>query len=246
MLFTLMKQDFKNIITNPTIVLFSLIYPMVLVLIFGFLFSDLYQGDIVTSYDFYGVTMLFYLILESATMSPTVFMEERTKKANMRIAYAPVSKVQIYVSKLITTFLFIGGGFLINILILNGIGLVNFGGQNFLFVLLLFSLLLLFTITLGAAMCTLIKSEEWTNKIVGVTINTLAIFSGVFFPIATLGKFAESVANVIPVKIVLSTIFQLIYDNSMANYWSAIGITVACIIVFIIIIHKNYHIEDYI
>lgn len=246
MLFTLMKQDFKNILTNPTIVLFSFIYPMALVLIFGFLFSDLYQGDIVTSYDFYGVTMIFYLILESATMSPTVFMEERTKKANVRIAYAPVSRIQTYASKLTTTFLFIGGAFFIQILILNGIGLVNFGGENFFFVMLLFLFLLLFTITLGAAMCTIIKSEEWTNKIVGVTINTLAIFSGVFFPIATLGKFAEKVASVIPVKIVLSTIFQLIYDNSMLNYWKAIAITIFCIIVFLVIIHKNYHIEDYI
>lgn len=242
----LMKQDFRNILTNPTIVLFCLVYPIILVLLFGFLFSDLYQGNIVTSYDFYGITMMFYLILASATITPTVFMEERIKKGNMRIAYAPVSRIQIYTSKLITTFLFLGVSFLLHILILNGTGLVNFGGENFGFVLLLLFCLLLFTVTLGGAICTLIKSEDLTNKIVGVIINTLAIFSGIFFPIATLGKFAQTVANQIPVKMMLNTIFQLIYDNSMEHYGVTIAITVLCSLLFLWVIHRNYHVEDYI
>lgn len=245
-LFILMKQDVRNILTNPTIVLFCLVYPIVLVLLFGFLFSDLYQGNVVTSYDFYGVTMMFYLILASSTITPTVFMEERTKKANMRIAYAPVSRVQIYVSKLVTTFLFLACSFLLHILLLNGTGLVNFGGDYFPFVLLLLTSLLAFTVTLGGAVCTLIKSEDWTNKIVGVTMNTLAIFSGIFFPIATLGKFAEAVASKIPVKMILDTIFQLIYDQSMQNYGITMIIAISCTIFFLWVIHKNYHIEDYI
>ena len=55
-LLILMKQDFKNIFSNPSVMLFSLLYPTALVLLFGFLFSDMYKSNIVSSYDFYGVT----------------------------------------------------------------------------------------------------------------------------------------------------------------------------------------------
>ena len=245
-LYILMKQDFRNILGNPSIIAFCLIYPSLLVLMFGFLFSDIYQSNIVTSYDFYGITMIFYLILQSATITPTVFMEERIKKGNLRIAYSPVSRIEIYSSKIITSLLFLSICFLLHILILNLTGTVNFGGENFGWILLLMFCLLIFMVTLGAAICTIIKSEDLTNKIVGVTINTLALVSGLFFPIEMLGRFAGNAANLVPVKMVLNTIFQVIYDNSMQNYMPTIMITLICSALFIFIVHKNFHIEDYI
>ena len=91
-LLVLMKQDFKNLATNPTIFTFCFIYPPALIFLFGFLFSNLYGSDIVTSYDFYGVTLMFYMLLGTITITPNTFMEERVKSANLRIAYAPVSR----------------------------------------------------------------------------------------------------------------------------------------------------------
>ncbi len=191
-LITLMKQDLRNILTNPTIILFCMIYPISLVLVFGFLFSDMYGSGNITSYDYYGVTMLFYLVLTSATITPTVFMEERIKKANVRIAYAPISRVQIYSSKLIVTTLFLGLGFFTSMVILNGFKIVNFGGENFGKVLLLYGALLIFTVTLGGAICTIVKREDLTNKVMGSIINTFAILSGIFFPIAQLRKICRT------------------------------------------------------
>lgn len=242
----LMKQDLRNLLTNPTALLFCTIYPIFLVLLFGFLFSDLYKSGGVTSYDFYGVTMLFYLSTQAATITPIAFMEERTKKANMRIAYAPISRVSIYLSKLITTFLFIEIAFLVQISILNITGLVNYGGENFGAILLLLTLLLAFSVSLGGAVCSAIKSEDLSNKILGIIINTLAIFSGVFFPIAELGQLAESISNLSPVKMIITTAFQIIYDSSFAEFAPTIIITLISTTVLIYIIHKKYKIENYI
>ncbi len=216
-LLILMKQDLKNVFSNPSIMMFCFIYPTALVLLFGFLFSDMYKSDIVTSYDFYGITMIFYLILQSATITPTVFMEERTKKGNLRIAYAPVSRIQIYTSKLITVILVLTVSFLIHIAFLGLTGIVNFGGNNTFIIMILFFLLMLFMVTLGGAVCTLIKSEDLTNKIVGITVNCFAVVSGIFFPVEMLGEFAGNVANATPVKMTLNKIFEIIYDNSYAN-----------------------------
>ena len=245
-LITLMKQDIRNLVTNPTVVLFCFAYPIFLVLLFGFLFSDLYKNGIVTSYDFYGVTMLFYLSVQAATITPTAFMEERTKKANMRIAFAPISRRTIYASKLITTFLFIAIAFVMQIVILNGIGLVNYGGANFIYIVLLMIVLLAFSVSLGGAICTIVKSEDLTNKILGITINTLAIFSGVFFPIANLGQFADNVSNVLPVKMIVNTAFQIIYDNSFAYFGITLAVSICFILFFLFIIDRKYKIENYI
>ena len=245
-LFILMKQDFRNILSNKSIMTFCLAYPTVLVLLFGFLFSDMYQSDIVTSYDFYGITMIFYLCLQSATITPTVFMEEKNKGGNLRIAYAPVSRLQIYMSKIITVVLTLTAFFAFHILLLSITGIVNFGGANTVWVMLLFFCIMLFMVTLGGAICSLIKTEDLTNKIVGVTINCFALISGVFFPVEMLGKFAGDIANAIPVKMTLNKIFEIIYDNSFTNYGLAIGICLVCTAVFMIIIHNNYKIEDYI
>ena len=244
--FILMKQDFRNIISNPSIMLFCIVYPTALVLLFGFLFSDMYQSDIVTSYDFYGITMIFYLILQSATITPTVFMEEKNKKGNLRIAYAPVSRIEIYLSKLITVIAVLTVSFMVHISIFHFTGLVNFGGDNVLGVMSLFFSLMVFMVTLGGAISSLIKNEDLTNKIVGVTINCFAVVSGLFFPVEMLGKFAGDIANSTPVKMTLNKIFEIIYDNSFTSFGWVIGVTTLFTIVFLIIIHKNYKIEDYI
>ena len=164
-LLLLMKQDFKNAITNSVTVLFCLIYPITLILLFGFLFSNQYSGHIVTSYDFYGVTMIFYLTLVSATIASTVFMEEKIKKANLRVAYSPIPRYKIYLSKVISTFCLLTITFTLNMVILEFTGIVNFGGKNFIYTLLLIIILLFFSITLGCAVCVTLKSQDLTNKL---------------------------------------------------------------------------------
>ena len=41
-----------------------------------------------------------------------------------------------------------------------------------------------------------------------------------FFPIATLGTVADKVSDISPLKIVLNTIFQIIYDGDFRKLWN--------------------------
>ena len=109
--------------------------------------------------------MLFYLSLVSATIASTVFMEERIKKANLRVAYSPIARYKIYLSKVLSTFCLLAITFTLNMVILEFTGIVNFGGDNFIYVLLLMMILLLFSITLGCAVCVTLKSQDLTNKL---------------------------------------------------------------------------------
>lgn len=245
-LWKLVKQDFKNLIKTPVVMTVATVYPWALILLFGFIFSTLYGGEGVTAYDYYGVTMMIYLILASMTMTANTFMEKKLRQGNIRIAYAPVSKISIYMSKIVSSYLFMGISFSINMILMNYLSIVNFGGRNFGYVLFLFWVLLLFTVTLGGAVCILIKTEELTNMILSNIASVLALFSGIFFPIDSLGKWVSKISNLSPVKWISNLTFDVIYDGNFENYIVIVLGLIILSMIAIIVMHFNYKPEDYI
>lgn len=245
-LWKLVKQDFRNLIKTPVIVTCCVIYPWLLITLFGFIFSSLYGGEGVSSYDYYGVTMMIYLIVASLTITPNTFMEKKLRQGNIRIAYAPVSRVSIYISKIISSFLFMGISFSINMTLMNYFKFVNFGGSNFGYIIALFLVFLLFSVTLGGAVCVILKTEELTNMILSNVGSVFALLSGMFFPVDSLGDVVSKLSNLSPLKWILNVTFSVIYDNDFQNY-SCIILGLICLsIIFIIVMHFNYKPEDYI
>lgn len=245
-LWKLIKQDFKNLITTPVVVIACVVYPWLLVGLFGFIFSSLYGGEGVKSYDYYGVTMMIYIIITSITITPNTFLEKKLRQGNIRIAYAPVSKVLIYMSKILSSYLFMIITVSINMTLMNYFGIVNFGNENFIFVLGLFWAFLLFTVTIGGAVCVIIKEEELTNIILSNIATVLAILSGMFFPVDSLGKVVSSIANLSPIKWIVDLSFSVIYDNNFQNYTAIILGLIVLSIASLIVMHFNYKPEDYI
>ena len=80
-------------------------FPILLVVILGFLGKDRY-GKEVTSYDYYGITLMIYSIFMSGMTSANAFMEITIRKPNMRIIYAPGNSNVIYISKIVSSFIF--------------------------------------------------------------------------------------------------------------------------------------------
>lgn len=245
-LWKLIKQDFKNLITTPVVVMACVIYPWLLLGLFGFVFSSLYGGEGITSYDYYGVTMMIYIIIMSITITPNTFLEKKLRQGNIRIAYAPVSKISIYMSKILSSYLFMIITVSINMSLMNYFGLVNFGGSNFVYILGLFWAFLLFTVTIGGALCVIIKEEELTNMILSDIGAVLALLSGMFFPVDSLGKVISKVSNLSPIKWILDSSFNVIYDNNFENYNAIILGLIFLSIICLIVVHINYKPEDYI
>lgn len=245
-LWKLIKQDFRNLVTTPVVVTACVVYPWLLVGLFGFIFSSLYGGEGITAYDYYGVTMMIYIILASITITPNTFLEKKLRQGNIRIAYAPVSKVLIYMSKILSSYLFMIITVSINIILMNYFGLVNFGGKNFIYVLGLFWAFLLFTVTIGGAVCVILKTEELTNLILSNISTIFAVLSGMFFPVDSLGKVVSRVANLSPVKWILDSTFSVIYDNNFQNYSLIVLGLILLSAASLVVMHFNYKPEDYI
>jgi len=242
----LLKHDFKNLIKGSGNIAVFFFFPTLITLLMGFLFSNSYTSSLLSSYDFYGVTMIFFIAMMGATVPANLFLEKNIKNANTRIFYSPVSRVAVYLSKILTCFLFIGFALTLNLIIFHSISLVNFGGSNIIYVILLLLNFILFLCSLSAAITVTVKSEIITNIIISNSVSFLAIFSGIFLPVASLGAFIDTISNVSPIKWVMTTVFELIYDGSSPNYGIImIGLLILSFLL-LLIVHKKYKPEDYV
>ncbi len=98
-------MDTVNLFLNPIWIFYSIGFPVIAALILGFLTSGSY-GNTVSSYDYYGVAILFFAISNTAMLSANSFMEERIKSPNLRILYSLVRPFCIHFSKVAATFIF--------------------------------------------------------------------------------------------------------------------------------------------
>lgn len=239
------KRDYLNLIFNPMWVFNGTLFPFILVLILGFLSSGNY-GNGVTSYDYYGVSMMIYVIFNSATISSNSFMEEKIKQGNMRIIYSPVPKSFMYISKILASFVFSAICHLFVMLVLHFTLNVNFGGNNVLFVILVLLLFEIFASILGVMFCCILRSENTTNQILSIVINISAVLGGVFFQLDGLGKNVANISYISPVKWIVTDIFKVIYDNDFSYYLQVATVLIALSIAGLIMCEKFYKEEDYI
>ncbi|WP_159887124.1 ABC transporter permease [Paenibacillus puerhi] len=219
--------DFLNICRNPMLVMINTVGQMMIWGGFGLVTSGQFGGTI-NSFDYYGVaTMTLSSILISMTVTNT-FMEEKVKRGNLRIAYAPVSKAEIYLSKLLSTFIFGVIAFTLLCLIEQYVFQSNFGGNNIFYVIALIDILALFGCSLGALVVVIFKSEERANAVMPIISILFIFFGGVFSPIGHFGTVMQTIAQLSPAKWVLQSAFQIIYDNNFSLFLPVI----ACLLIF--------------
>lgn len=244
--FIILKRDLINLILNPTLLLYNTMFPFLLILILGFLTGDSYGKKGVDAYDYYGITMLLFIVLNVSITAANSFMEKSLKASNLRIIYSPIKPSFIYLSKIVATFLFTSVGFIILMTLSKIILGVNFGGRNTIYVFILVLLLDLLSSSLGIFFCCIFKSEEMTNKILSLVNNIFAILGGLFFQIDGLGKFAHKLTYISPVKWVLEGIFRIIYDHSFASFMP-IAMTLGALSIILITGCKlMFKTEDYV
>ncbi|AMB95079.1 ABC transporter permease [Aerococcus urinae] len=242
---TIMKQDLVNLFKNKPIMTYLILYPFLLITVTGFVFSSLFSDDLLTAYDYYGVTMMIYLSMATVIILPELFFGHQVKYANYRIVYSPMARYKVYLSKLIVSISVSYAILASYILVFNAVGWVNYGGRHVAFILLLDLALVIFSITFGGAFCLLLKSEDLATKILNLVINVFAILSGLFFPMSIFGKRAAQIANLSPIAQVMKSFFEIIYDQN-ASFLSQTIIALMCASLgFLLIIHLKYHPEDF-
>ena len=238
----ILKRDLFNLILNPMWIFFCTFFPFLLIVILGFLTAGNF-GNKVTSYDYYGIAMMIYSILNTATIASNSFMEESIKDGNMRILFSPIKLSYIYFSKIIATFIFASVFHFAIILLMHFMLGVNYGGLSCFIIFLLFEF---FSSALGVLFCCIFKSENTANQVLGIIINIFALFGGVFFQMDGLGNAIEKITYISPIKWVLKAILCIIYDKNYGYFLPSAVMLIAVSVIVIILCHILYKTEDYV
>lgn len=211
----LFRRDLKNLFTNPALIMYNTVFPLLMAAVLGYLTKDGYGGMGVTSYDFYGVTLLLFSASSVAMTSANSFMEQRIKASNLRVLFAPVAPSSVYISKITATFVFTTACFAAVAGALRLGFNVELGGGRFPYVVAILLLLSLFSSALGVMFCCLLRSEEMANKVLSPVIQIMALAGGLFFPVDGLSPAVERLSWFSPVKWVAEAAFRIIYDHDI-------------------------------
>lgn len=235
------KEDFINLIKNPMWIFYATLFPILLVVILGFLGKDSY-GNGATAYDYYGITLMIYSILTSGMTSANSFMEERIKKPNLRIIYAPSSVSSIYLSKILSSFVFSFMFHLFDILVLFLLFHIYISAIPEL--LILFILTEIFSSALGVMCCCIFKTEAMANQILSLIINLFGVLGGLLFPMEGFGNIVRNISYLSPAKWLVKTAFSMIYDNDFSLFYLSVLLLTLLIAATFAVCHKTFNKED--
>lgn len=242
----IVKFDFINIVKNPTLLIANTVVPIIIIGVMGFVTKSSYNGSRVGSYDYYGVTMMIFTAIMLAMTATNTFMEEKVKRGNTRIIYAPVSKTKIYFSKLLATYIL--GTICSSIIIILGQYLmhINFGGKNIFYIMLLINALSFLGCCLGTMFCSIFKNEQLANSIMQIPILIFILLGGSFFPVEGLGKTIAKISVISPIRWVTECAFKIIYDNDFSIFIPTLCVILIFSIACIIVCHITFEPEEYV
>lgn len=234
--------DMKNLFTNLAWLFYAIVFPLLLIGILGYLTRDDY-GIHIQSYDYYGVTLMIFSILNTATIAANAFMEERIKRGNLRIVYSPISSSWIYMSKIISAAIFDLICHLFVIVIL--VNAFEFHlGNHYVSLLILMIIGELFSAALGVCMCCLLKSESLSNQILSLIIQLTAALGGVFFSLERFGHMFTTLSYLSPIKWMIQSCFLCIYDQKILPVYLCISAFIVGFIICIGLCQMNWKGED--
>lgn len=140
-LLKILRQDLENILHNPTLIFSNTVLPLILIGVMGFVTKGGFGTELVSSFDYYGVNMLIFSVGMIAITATNAFMEEQVKRGNFRIAYAPVSKQEIYLSKILSSYLLSAVCYSVLVLGFQYILGLNMGGRNCIYFTTIFKII---------------------------------------------------------------------------------------------------------
>lgn len=242
----MVKFDFMNIIRNPALLIANTLFPLILIGVMGFVMSNVFGSGNLSFYDYYGIKMMIFTALMIAMTATNTFMEDKVKRGNTRIVYAPVSKTSIYLSKLISTYILGTTSYSILLLIGQYLLHLNFGGNNIIYIIVLINILSLFGSSLGTMFCCIFKSEQGANSMMQIPIALFLFFGGVIFGVHRLGKVVAAISNLSPVKWVDESAIRIIYDNDFTIYLPVLAFLLIASIICIIVCQITFKPEEYV
>jgi ABC-2 type transport system permease protein len=238
------KMDLSNNSKNVVLIGFNTVFFILMVMIFGFLSEGVY-ADPITSYNYYGVSLLVFTIFNGAMTATNSFMERDIKLPNLRIIHSPVGKTAIYFSKILASFIFNYVCHLLVVVLLMLTMNLNFGGHLFGYIMLLMLPLEFVSSALGVFFCCFFRTEETASTLISNVLSIFALLGGIFFSLESMGPSLAWISKFSPMKWIMDAFFTIIFDGDLSLLWPVLWLSIVASILLIYGCEKCFRTEDY-
>lgn len=202
---------FKRTIKDGFTIGYSIIFPLVMITLLGFLLKNSY-GAMITGFQYYAIVLLPFCILCEIITAAYLGQEEARKKVAERFLVAPVSEKMIVGTKLLagTCALSVCHGIVMIIATL--VWQVDYGTYGFL-IFIQYTVLTSLSFAIGLWMGLGMKNFIVIKNFMNLPIFLFAIMGGCFYPIGSLNKLFDSMLKLSPLTWINRGSFLSIYDG---------------------------------
>lgn len=242
-LLNMVKFEFKLMCKTPVMILSYFIYPVLLTLIIGYLSQNSFGSEI-SSYEYYSIGMMIFIYMGAGLSSAYNFIDKPIKEGNLRIIFAPIKTMSIYLSQIICGTIFCAIGIIFTMLVFNSLFRINYNG-NEITIFLSFVTLAFMSNSICIFLCTIIDDVGPINIIFNMIQSVFCILGGAFFSIESLGKIPAILAKLSPVKWLMDGILNSMYDNNNLLIFIIIAVNIVLGMIFIGFCKVTFKTEKY-
>ena len=186
------------------------------------------------SMDYYAMAMTTMIALYSAISASFLIRGERTRNTAIRLAIAPINKMEIFLGKIF-------GGIAVNfvcILLVMVFSRFVFGadwGSHLGIVILLLFTLVFLAVSFGIGLSYIMKTDQGTRSIVMIVLQLAAFFGGAYFRIENAEGILKVIMNLSPLTWAREALTKIIYNNDVTAALPAISLNIGIAFVFLTI-----------
>lgn len=212
------------------ILFYNIVFPVIIILLLGYLSSKSY-GNVFTSYNYYTIVIIPFCALMGIITVSYAAQDEKTFKTSYRFMTAPITKIELILSKFFSCAIVLSLCNVITLVIGKLLFRLNFNGNFGAIVILLMAETLMVT---GIGLCLGLASKnlDTVRNLINLPISIFGFLGGAFFPVGSLNSVLSGIINISPLTWVNRGIVACIYDNNFQILWTVTAIFIIVGIVF--------------
>lgn len=185
------------------------------------------------SMDYYAMAMTTMIAMYSAISASFLIRSERIRNTAVRLAVAPIRKMEIFLGKIL-------GSIAINfvcILIVMAFSRFAFGanwGSNPGMVILILFTEVFLAVSFGLGISYMIKSDQGTRTIIMIILQLASFFGGAYFKIDNAQGFLKLIIDLSPINWAREALTKMIYNNDVTAALQTAALNVGIALVFLI------------
>lgn len=219
-LISLLGQDLRRRSKDGFFIGYNIIFPMLLILILGYLSAGSY-GNGFTGYQYYSIVTLPFCISLSIITAAYAAKEEAFRKIAVRFLFTPISRVQLILSRLLSCTILLSCCNLV--VMLFAMLVLKLPIKNYFFHLLALLSALSFAIcAVGLFIGYGIRNFILVKNILNIPVMIAGILAGSFYPFGSLNSGWETVIRLSPLTFVNRSMFYCIYDGRTRLLWTTV------------------------